>query len=172
LEKYKPETKVEKRKRLKELASQKVQVEKKPETKTSKTTKKPTKSKKPNVIKFGVNHVTALVESNTAKLVIIAHDVDPLEIVLWLPALCRTKHVPYVIVKGKAQLGALVGQKFASVVAITSVNEGDNADLAKLSTYANQQFNEAWSHIRTQWGGKKLGNKTLERRKREEKEEN
>ena len=161
LEKYKPETRVEKRKRLKEIASQKV------ENKEKKTQK--TKTKKPNVIKYGVNHVTALVESNAAKLVVIAHDVDPLEIVMWLPALCRTKHVPYVIVKGKAQLGALVGKKTASVLALTTVNEGDNADLSKLTTYANQHFNEAWSHLRTQWGGKKLGNKTLEQRRVQEK---
>jgi len=103
---------------LKELASQKLQQQKEKKEKKDKKEgdkkhkKQPkTKAKKPNTIKYGVNHVTALVESNAAKLVIIAHDVDPLEIVMWLPALCRSKHVPYVIVKGKAQLGALVGKK-------------------------------------------------------------
>ena len=169
LEKYKPETRVEKRKRLKELAAQKVEKVEKVENKKQ---TKPVKVKKPHVIKYGVNHVTALVESNAAKIVVIAHDVDPLELVLWLPALCRTKHVPYVIVKGRAQLGALVGKKSASVLALTSVNEGDNADLAKLSTYANQHFNESWSHVRTQWGGKKLGNKTMEKRRVQEKANN
>jgi len=180
LEKYKPETKVEKKKRLKELASQKVQQqkeqkeqkEKQPKDKQPKKKQPKTKVKKPNFIKFGVNHVTALVENNAAKLVIIAHDVDPLEIVMWLPALCRTKHVPYVIVKGKAQLGALVGQKTAAVLALTNVNEGDSSDLAKIATYANESFNDSWSHLRTQWGGKKLSNKTVQKRKQEEDSKN
>jgi len=37
--------------------------------------------------------------------VLIAHDVDPIELVVWLPALCRKMNVPYCIVKGKARLG-------------------------------------------------------------------
>lgn len=55
--------------------------------------------KKPIVVKYGLKHVTALVENVKAQLVIIAHDVDPLELVLWLPALCRKMGVPYCIVK-------------------------------------------------------------------------
>merc|ERR1711968_394530 len=44
--------------------------------------------KKPVVVKYGINHITSLVEQKKAKLVVIAHDVDPLELVVWLPALC------------------------------------------------------------------------------------
>ena len=51
-------------------------------------------SKKPLMLKYGLNHVTSLIESKQAKLVVIAHDVDPLEMVIWLPALCRKKDVP------------------------------------------------------------------------------
>ena len=36
---------------------------------------------------------------------VIAHDVDPIELVIWLPALCRKMGIPYCIVKGKARLG-------------------------------------------------------------------
>merc|ERR1711953_436905 len=43
------------------------------------------KTKKPTVLKYGLNHVTTLVENKTAKLVIIAHDVDPIEMICWLP---------------------------------------------------------------------------------------
>lgn len=160
LGKYKPETKAEKKKRLKEVAAKKVKGE------------KVEKPKKPNVVKYGVNHVTALVENNKAKLVLIAHDVDPLEIVLWLPTLCRAKKVPYMIVKGKAQLGSVVNKKKTAVLALTSVNEEDKADLAKLCELAKQNFNDAWSHVRTQWGGKKLGNKALQRIKKKEKNSN
>ena len=39
---------------------------------------------------------------------VIAHDVDPIELVVWLPALCRKMEVPYCIVKGKSRLGAVM----------------------------------------------------------------
>jgi large subunit ribosomal protein L7Ae len=42
-----------------------------------------------------------------AQLVVIAHDVDPIELVVWLPALCRKMGVPYAIVKGKSRLGSV-----------------------------------------------------------------
>lgn len=58
-----------------------------------------TDKKKPVVVKYGINHITTLVEQQTASLVVIAHDVDPIELVVWLPALCRRMDVPYVIVK-------------------------------------------------------------------------
>merc|ERR1711924_504406 len=45
--------------------------------------------KKPVVIKYGLNHVTQLIEAGKAQLVVIAHDVDPIELVLWLPTLCK-----------------------------------------------------------------------------------
>ena len=43
-----------------------------------------------------------------AQLVVIAHDVDPIELVIWLPALCRKMGIPYCIVKGKARLGQVL----------------------------------------------------------------
>lgn len=45
---------------------------------------------------------------NKAQLVVIAHDVDPIELVVWLPALCRKMEVPYCIVKGKSRLGSVL----------------------------------------------------------------
>ena len=55
--------------------------------------------KKPMVVKYGLNHVTQLVEDGKAQLVVIAHDVDPIELVVWLPALCKKQGIPYCIVK-------------------------------------------------------------------------
>jgi len=55
-----------------------------------------------------LNHVTHLVEQKKARLVVIAHDVDPIETVLWLPALCRKQEVPFCFIKGKERLGKLV----------------------------------------------------------------
>ena len=65
--------------------------------------------------RYGINHVTELVEAGKAQLVAIAHDVDPIELVVWLPALCKKMGVPYVIVKVGAMrlfsggFGGLVG---------------------------------------------------------------
>ena len=43
---------------------------------------------------YGLDRVTALIEAKKAALVIIAHDVDPIELVIFLPALCRKMGVP------------------------------------------------------------------------------
>lgn len=58
--------------------------------------------KKPVCVKYGLNHITQLVEGGKAQLVVIAHDVDPLELVVWLPALCKKQGVPYCIVKARS----------------------------------------------------------------------
>ena len=71
---------------------------------------------------LGVNTVTTLVENKKAQLVVIAHDVDPIELVVFLPALCRKMGVPYCIIKGKARLGRLVHRKTCTAVAFTQVN--------------------------------------------------
>merc|ERR1719401_1383708 len=123
LSKYSPESKKDKLTRLKATAENKAQG-------------KEVNTPKPVVLKFGLNHVTSLVESGEAKLVIIAHDVDPIELVLWLPSLCRNKGVPYVIVKDKARLGRVCRQSTASCVAITSVKNEDKNDLDKLASMA------------------------------------
>merc|ERR1711983_304438 len=96
--------------------------------------------KKPVDIKYGINHITKLIESKKAKLVCIAHDVDPIEIVVWLPALCRKMGVPYCIVKGKARLGKLVHKKTATAVAITAVRSEDKGSLEKLAESCNSNY--------------------------------
>ena len=60
---------------------------------------KEAEKKKPIVVKYGLNHITTLIEQGKAQMVVIAHDVDPIELVVWLPALCRKMGVPYCIVK-------------------------------------------------------------------------
>jgi large subunit ribosomal protein L7Ae len=84
---------------------------------------------KPTYVKFGLNHVTTLIEQNKAKLVVIAHDVDPVETVVHLPALCRQKDVPFCFVRGKAVLGKFCHMKTATCLAVTEVNKEDYADL-------------------------------------------
>merc|ERR1719451_40628 len=129
LKKYKPETREAKKNRLMEMAQQKKDGSE-------------VKTKKPMVLKYGLNHVTTLIENKVAKLVVIAHDVDPVELVCWLPALCRKKDVPYCIIKGKGRLGQLVHKKSASCIAITSVRQEEKNDLDKLADNFRAQFND------------------------------
>jgi ribosomal protein L7Ae-like RNA K-turn-binding protein len=100
LNKYRPETRAEKKERLTKEA-----------TAISNGQKKEDVSKKPYTVKYGLNHVVGLVENKKAALVLIPNDVDPIELVVFLPALCRKMGVPYAIVKGKARLGTVVHKK-------------------------------------------------------------
>jgi len=83
-------------------------------------------------VKFGLNHCVALIEAKKASLVVIAHDVDPIELVVFLPALCRKMGVPYVIVKGKSRLGTVVHKKTAAVLTLQDVKSEDERELATL----------------------------------------
>merc|ERR1712193_2207 len=109
-------------------------------------------SKKPLCVKMGINHVTTLVEEKKAKLVVIAHDVDPIEVVCWLPSLCKARGIPYCIVKSKARLGAVVGKKTATCLAITDVKAENKADLATLVTLAEANFNNVYDDAMRKWG--------------------
>ena len=68
LHKYRPETKVQKRERLRAVAQKKSEGG------------DVTPGKKAITIKYGINHITTLVEQKKAQLVVIAHDVDPIEV--------------------------------------------------------------------------------------------
>lgn len=152
LAKYTPEAKKDKVVRLRNAAQ-------------NKADGKEADTKKPVVLKFGLNHVTSLVESGEAKLVVIAHDVDPIELVLWLPSLCRNKGVPYVIVKDKARLGRVCRQSTASCVAITSVKNEDKNDLEKLCTLGRNEFLESGAAHNT-YGAPVMGIKARHRDER------
>jgi large subunit ribosomal protein L7Ae len=102
----------------------------------------------PNVLKFGLKHVTALIEEKKAKLVVIASDVDPIELVVWMPALCRKMGVSYCIVKSCARVGALVGQKTATCVALTKVSKEDENTLRTLC----DNFSDTFTHNKLKWG--------------------
>lgn len=148
LAKYQPESKVEKKQRLKAVAGAKVEGKEAPE------------SKKPVTVKYGLNHVTALVENKKAQLVLIAHDVDPIELVIWLPALCRKMGIPYAIIKSKSRLGALVHKKTAACVAITEVRPENKQDFASLVQAIKANYNDKAEEIRKQWGGGIMGAKS------------
>lgn len=81
-------------------------------------------------IKKGVNEVTKAIERGVAKLVLVAKDVNPKEIVMHLPALCDEKDIILVPVPTKEELASNVGLNIpTSAVAI--VQEGDSKQLIK-----------------------------------------
>ncbi|KAK2091653.1 60S ribosomal protein L7A [Saguinus oedipus] len=120
-------------------------------------------TKIPPVLQAGVNTVTTLVENKKAQLVVTAHDVDPIELAVFLPALCHKMGVPYCIIKGKARLGRLVHRKTCTTVAFTQVNSEDKGALAKLVEAIRTNYNDRYDEIRRHWGGNVLGPKSVAR---------
>ena len=53
------------------------------------------KSKEKGKIRIGINEVTKAVEREIAKLVLVANDVEPKEIVMHIPLICDEKKIPY-----------------------------------------------------------------------------
>jgi len=150
LDKYRPETKQEKKARLDAQAKDTADGKEQKET------------KKPLFAKYGLNHCVALIEAKKASLVVIAHDVDPIELVVFLPALCRKMGVPYVIVKGKARLGTVVHKKTAAVVTVQDVRSEDQRELATLVSASKANFADKYEDQRRQWGGGLRGNKSTQ----------
>merc|ERR1711951_175604 len=117
-------------------------------------------SKRAPVVRHGVNTVTTLIEKKKAQLVVIANDVDPIELVMFLPALCRKMGVPYCIVKNKSRLGRVCRRKTTSCLAITNVESNDRSSLSKLVESVKTNYNERGEEIKRHWGGGSLGNKS------------
>merc|ERR1739838_1187004 len=120
-------------------------------------------SKRPPVVRQGLNTVTTLVEKKAAQLVVIAHDVDPIELVMHLPALCRKMGVPYCIIKGKARLGRVVRRKTCAAPALSNIHPEDKSALSKVVEATRNNFNDRFEEIRRHWGGGVNGSKSLAR---------
>lgn len=147
LMKYRPEDDAQKKERLTAQAE-------------AEAAGKEVESKKPVVVKYGINHITYLVEQKKAQLVCIAHDVDPIELVIWLPALCKQMNVPYCIVKGKARLGAVVHKKTATALALTAIKNEDKMEFSKLVEAIKGSYNDRFTESNRKWGGGIMGVKS------------
>ena len=75
-------------------------------------------------IRKGTNEVTKAIERGQAKLVVIAKDVNPKEIVMHLPMLAKEKGIPCVEVGSKEELGVASGIGVPTV-SVAIVAEGD-----------------------------------------------
>jgi large subunit ribosomal protein L7Ae len=85
---------------------------------------------KTGVVRKGTNEATKAVERAQAKLVVIAEDVDPPEVVAHLPLLCEERKIPYLFVPNKEKIGSAVGIDVPAASACI-IKEGDAAGLIK-----------------------------------------
>jgi len=87
-------------------------------------------AKKTGKIKKGSNEATKAIERNVAKLVVVAKDVNPKEVVMHLPPLCEEKNIPLIVVPSKEELGASAGL-VVPTAAVAIIQEGDAKNIIK-----------------------------------------
>ncbi|MBI2665322.1 50S ribosomal protein L7ae [Candidatus Woesearchaeota archaeon] len=75
-------------------------------------------------IKKGANEATKAIEKGNAKLVVYAADVNPKEVIMHLPLLCKEKNVPCFEIAKKEDLGAAAGLALPTA-AVAVVKEGE-----------------------------------------------
>ncbi|HKZ49513.1 MAG TPA: ribosomal L7Ae/L30e/S12e/Gadd45 family protein [Candidatus Nanoarchaeia archaeon] len=86
-------------------------------------------------LRKGANEATKSIERGEAKLVVIAADVNPPEIIMHLPVLSEEKGIACVYVQSKAELGAAAGLPVGTS-AIAIANAGDAAK--KVADFVDQ----------------------------------
>lgn len=85
---------------------------------------------KTGIVRKGTNEATKAIERARAKLVVIAEDVDPPEVVAHLSLICDERKIPYVFVSSKDEIGKAVGIDVPAAAACV-VEEGEAAGLIK-----------------------------------------
>ena len=68
-------------------------------------------------VKKGTNEVTKAIERGVSKLVVIAEDVEPPEVVAHLPILCEERGAAYAFVPSRQELGKALGIDVTSAAA-------------------------------------------------------
>jgi large subunit ribosomal protein L7Ae len=79
-------------------------------------------------IKKGINEATKSIERGLARLVVVAEDVEPQEVIMYLPGLCDDKKAPYIFVKSKVDLGNAAGIE-RPTAAVAIIVEGKAKEL-------------------------------------------
>jgi large subunit ribosomal protein L7Ae len=81
-------------------------------------------------IRRGTNESTKIIERGQAKLVVIAEDVEPEEVVMHIPMLCDERKIPYTFLPSKLELGRAAGIE-VPCACVAVLNEGDGSDLLR-----------------------------------------
>lgn len=81
-------------------------------------------AKQSGKVRKGTNETTKAIERGISKLVVIAEDVEPPEVVAHLPILCEERNAPFIFVPSKQQLGMSIGIDVGSAAA-TIIDAGE-----------------------------------------------
>jgi large subunit ribosomal protein L7Ae len=81
-------------------------------------------------IRKGTNESTKAIERGIAKLVLIAEDVEPPQVVAHLPILCEERKIPYIFVPSKLDLGRSAGID-VGCAAVSVIEAGEGANTMK-----------------------------------------
>ncbi|MGB9635226.1 MAG: 50S ribosomal protein L7Ae [Candidatus Micrarchaeia archaeon] len=81
-------------------------------------------------VRKGTNEATKSIERGLAKIVVIAEDVEPEEIVMHIPEICKEKGIPFTYVPSKKELGNSAGMNVQSA-AVAVEDAGNGNDLMK-----------------------------------------
>ncbi len=83
-------------------------------------------------IKAGLNEVTKAIERGTAKLVIVAEDVSPAELVMHIPILCKEKNIACSFIETRKELGEKAGLRMATS-ALAIIESSAEKEIKELS---------------------------------------
>lgn len=133
LAKYRPETKEEKVARL--------------------SSADPNAGPRPMILKFGMKHLTDLIEQKRLRLVVMAADVTPITVIVWLPTLCKKMGISYAIVKKQETLGKLVGLKRTAALGLENSRDSDRAEFDEILRISDAMFLEQYQEHMKRTGG-------------------
>jgi len=99
-------------------------------------------------VKKGTNESTKAIERAVAKLVLIAEDVDPPQVVAHLPILCDERKIPYLFVPSKLDLGRAAGID-VGCAAISVLDGGEGSKSLKEVVEAAEQIRRVGAKAQT-----------------------
>ena len=92
-------------------------------------------------VKKGMNEVIKVSERGDAKLVVIAEDVNPPEMMIPIPMICKERGIPYLYVASQEYLGEAAGlplHRKTSAVAVLSVDKSLEDELKRIADQATE----------------------------------
>jgi len=107
---------------------------------------------KPLFLKHGAKHVTELIEQKRAQLVLIAADVDPVEVILFIPSLCKRQNITFGIVESKNVLGAFVNKKKTSIICLEEPKGEDKEEFMRIKKDLDEEYLNAYDFAIKKWG--------------------
>jgi len=93
-------------------------------------------------VRKGTNESTKAIERAVAKLVLIAEDVDPPQVVAHLPILCEERKISYLFVPSKLDLGRAAGID-VGCAAVSVLDGGEGSKTLKEIVDATEQLKKS-----------------------------